>query len=299
MSLPPLDSIEDIEQMFKTLPSPGMKVESSLSAPFFFFLSKVIWVENVEVKDCKVDDDDDIQSGTMNSNPAFTTKHYVNILSSICRRTCAKHQPIFVLDPKNGQVGVVPTVDVLQKFERQDLVVHLHVELKTKPRKFEASLRFAKIVVAPAVRELDAVQQPSNDRHGNATRPWKERDERMEGRLGGVEKGRDGRLCGSMGEGRRGPEEMRDGGGCKGKREGKRLREGFEHMGRGRATTRWSDGVLVGFRKLVGLERQIGGWKVGILGERKRRNEEEEEEKEREKKKFHITSEEKKERKKK
>ncbi|KAM1987748.1 hypothetical protein ACFX15_034964 [Malus domestica] len=75
MSLPPLGSIEDIQQMFKTPPSPGMKVESPLSAPFFFFLSKVIWTENVEVKDCKVDVDDDIQSGTMNSNPAFNTKH--------------------------------------------------------------------------------------------------------------------------------------------------------------------------------------------------------------------------------
>ncbi|CAN6545259.1 unnamed protein product [Malus baccata var. baccata] len=182
MSLPPLGSIEDIQQMFKTQPSPGMKVESSLSAPFFFFLSKnkwtstfthivhqgcvwyvgrdgterdeafppafgapkmggtgcstgqilgtniphvffknytfvpsrsipsayqthpkdpaktqlVIWIENVEVKDCKVDDDDDIQSGTMNSNPAFSTKHEVNILSSICRRTCAKRKISFI-----------------------------------------------------------------------------------------------------------------------------------------------------------------------------------------------------------
>lgn len=57
---------------------------------------QVIWIEYVEVKDCKVDDDDDIQSGTMNSHLAFNAKHWVNILSSICRRRCANRKIYFI-----------------------------------------------------------------------------------------------------------------------------------------------------------------------------------------------------------
>lgn len=65
---------------------------------------QVIWIENMEVKDCKVDDDeddDDMQSGTMNSNLAFDAKHWVNILSSNHRRRCANSNISYISDQGN------------------------------------------------------------------------------------------------------------------------------------------------------------------------------------------------------